>query len=73
MAQGKRIKVSKIDLREFIEAAEEVREEATAAEIPNLSGMVPGARFNALCESTEDRYVRALDTLEFELAAVSRG
>jgi hypothetical protein len=47
-----RVEISEADLREFMEAAEEVRHEG-------------GTR---LYPSTEDRFERALDALKFDLA-----
>ena len=62
-----RIDVNEADLREFIAAAEEVREEGNSAEIPSKADMVPGDAFNALEPSTEDRFERALDALKDDL------
>lgn len=69
----KTVALPEADFREFLEAAEEVREEAMAAEIPSLPGMVPGDAFNCPYASTEERYERALDTLKFALTEAQGG
>jgi len=67
MATGKRIEVSEADLREFIEAAEEVRDEATCT----VSEVHLGETTNVLYHGTENRFDLALEALKFELAEVS--
>jgi hypothetical protein len=69
MTTGKRIEVNEADLREFIEAAEEVRDEATCA----VSDVQLGETTNVLYDQTENRFALALDALKFDLAEVSRG
>jgi hypothetical protein len=68
MATGKRIEVSEADLREFIEAAVEVRDEATCA----ISEVHLGETTNVLYHQTESRFYLALEALKFDLAEVSR-
>jgi len=70
--QVKRIEVNEADLREFMAAAQEVREEGAGAEIPGTPGMVPGDAFNSLEPGTEDRFARALDALNFDLDRSAR-
>ena len=69
MDNGKRIEVNEADLREFIEAAEEVRDEAVTA----TSDVPMGAPINVLYHQTENRFDLALETLKFAFAEVSRG
>jgi hypothetical protein len=63
MAASKRIEVNEADLREFIEAAEEVRDEAVCM-LPTPGESPP---LNALYHQTENRFALALDALKFDL------
>lgn len=63
---GRRIEISEADLREFIEAATEVRDEAT--HVPTPYGY-PSGSFNALDDGTERRFDLALESLKFDLAS----
>jgi len=69
MPAPKRIEVNEADLREFVEAAEEVRDEATSS----ISDVELGAPINVLYEQTENRFALVLDALKFDLAEGSRG
>lgn len=66
---GRCVQVNEADLKEFIEAAEEVKDEAAHS----VSDVQIGAPLNALYPSTEDRFERALDTLKFALAEAANG
>lgn len=66
---AKHVQVNEADLREFIAASEEVRDEAAHA----TSDVPMGAPLNVLYPSTGDRYERALETLKFALVEVARG
>jgi hypothetical protein len=63
------IEVKAVDLKEFIEAAEEVRDEATSA----ISEVQLGEPTNVLHHQTENRFALALDALKFELGGARRG
>jgi len=69
MADPKRIEVNEADLREFIEAAEEVRDEAVTA----ISDAPVGAPLDVLYHQTENRFALALEALKFDLDGASRG
>jgi hypothetical protein len=60
-----RIDVSEADLREFVAAAEEVRDEGRSLWGPLT--VLEGDIKNVLEPATEDRFQRALDALKFDL------
>lgn len=59
---SRRIEISEPALREFMEAAEEVRDQGRSAPVSGFETK------NVLGPDTEDRFERALDALKFDLA-----